>query len=66
MFKSVIIRFLKGVVSGGVASMGVVTFTQPHVWSDFSTILSSLGIAAGYGCLVGALLGLQKLASWQE
>lgn len=66
MIKSIIIRFLKGAIAGAATSMGMVTMQQPAIWSDFHTLLNSLGIAAAFGSIVGLLLALQKLASWKD
>ena len=63
---SILNRFLKGIISGAVASMAMVTLTQPTVWSDFSSILGSLGMSATFGAITGFLLALQKFASWKE
>lgn len=63
--KSVFNRFLKGVIGGAIAAMVLVSIQQPTMWSDFNTILNSLGLAGAYGALTGALLALQKLASWE-
>lgn len=64
--QSTLTRFLKGAIAGAVASMGIVSWQTPTVWSDFSTVLGSLGIAAASGAITGLLLALQKWASWQE
>ena len=64
--KSVLIRFSKGALAGAAASMGLVTLSQPSVWGEFSALLNSLGIAGLYGAVTGALLALQKWATWQE
>lgn len=63
--QSVFNRFLKGVLGGAVGAMILVSIQQPTVWHDFSLILNSLGMAAAYGSITGALLALQKLFSWQ-
>lgn len=64
--KSVLVRFAKGAVSGGVMAMGLVKFIQPGAWSDFPTLLNSLGIAFAGGAVVGLLLALEKWASWTD
>ena len=64
--KSVLNRFAKGIISGAVASMAMVTINQPSVWSDFGSILNSLGLAATSGAITGLLLALQKWASWED
>lgn len=66
MFKSIIIRFLKGAIAGAVASMGVITYQTPMVWSDFYTVLNALAIAGVSGAIGGILLALQKWASWED
>jgi len=65
-FQSIFNRFLKGAIASAITSMGVVSISQPSVWGEFSTILSSLAIAGVYGGITGLLLALQKWASWQD
>ena len=65
-FKSVVMRFVKGAVSGAVAQMGMVTLSQPAIWGDFKPLLINLGMACAFGSLVGLLLALQKWASWED
>lgn len=62
---SILNRFIKGIISGAVASMAMVTISQPSVWSDFGYILNSLGMAATFGAITGLILALQKWASWK-
>lgn len=66
MFKSVLIRFLKGAIAGAVASMSVITYQVPMIWSDFYTVLNALAIAGVAGAIGGILLALQKWASWED
>ena len=63
---SILKRFAKGIISGAVSAMVLVQYIQPTQWSDFSSILNSLGIAASFGALTGLLLALQKWSSWEE
>lgn len=64
--KSILMRFLKGIIAGAIASMSMVTITQPTIWADFGTLFNSLGLACAFGGLTGLLLALQKWASWTE
>lgn len=66
MIKSIIVRFLKGMIAGAVSAMGLVSISQPVVWSDFNAIFMNLGIAGIYGSITGLLLALEKWSSWQE
>lgn len=66
MFKSVLMRFLKGAIAGAVASMSVISYQTPVVWSDFHLILNNLAIACVAGAMGGLMLALQKWASWKE
>ena len=59
-------RFLKGAIAGAIASMGVVTISEPTIWSDFVSIFNSLALAGSYGAITGLLLALQKYNSWIE
>ena len=63
---SVLKRFVKGIISGAVSAMMLVQLIQPTNWSDFGSILNSLGIAAAFGALTGLLLALNKWASWTD
>ena len=64
--KSIITRFAKGIISGAISAMMLVTITQPSVWSDFGSIINSLAVAGAFGSLTGLLLAVQKWASWIE
>lgn len=64
--KSILNRFLKGLISGAITSMGLVTVVQPTLWSDFISIFNVLGMAGLFGAINGGLLALQKLISWKE
>ena len=66
MIKSILTRFGKGIVTGAVASMVLVTYSTPTIWADFNSIFSALGVAAVSGSITGLLLALQKWASWKE
>jgi len=65
-YKAILTRFLKGIIAGAVSSMAMVTITQPAIWSDFSTIFNSLGLACAFGAITGLLLALQKWTSWED
>jgi uncharacterized membrane protein len=65
-YKAIVTRFLKGIIAGAVASMGMVALTQPTAWSDFSSLLNTLGMACAFGGITGLLLALQKWASWDN
>ena len=63
---AILTRFAKGIIGGAVAQMMIVSITQPLVWSDFASIINSLGLACTFGALTGLLLALQKWASWVD
>jgi hypothetical protein len=65
-FKAIIQRFLKGIIAGAVASMLMVSITQPTAWVDFNSLLNSLGLACAFGGITGFLLALQKWVSWED
>ena len=65
-YKSVFHRFLKGLISGAVTAMGMVTLVTPSTWSDFSGIFSTLGVAGIFGAINGLLLALNKWVNWKE
>lgn len=66
MINSIFKRFLKGMVGGAVSAMIAVSYSTPQNWSDFPTVLNTLGIAFCAGALGGLLLAAQKWASWKE
>lgn len=65
-YNSVLKRFLKGAISGGLTAMSLVTLSEPSMWSDFIGILNMLAMAGLFGALNGLLLALNKWASWKE
>lgn len=66
MIKQVLVRFAKGAIAGAVASMAMVSFTQPSSWAGFPQILTNLGIAGVFGAMVGLMLALEKWANWTD
>lgn len=65
-YKSVLKRFLKGLVSGAVTAMGMVTVVQPTTWKELGDIISLLTTAAIFGAINGLILALNKWATWKE
>lgn len=65
-YNSILKRFFKGMISGAVTSMGMLTLAVPTMWSDFKPLLSALAIAGLFGAINGLLLALNKWASWKE
>ena len=63
---SVLNRFAKGIISKTISTIILIQLIQPTNWSDFGSILNSLGIAAAFGALTGLLLALNKWASWTD
>jgi archaellum biogenesis protein FlaJ (TadC family) len=64
--KSVIMRFLKGAVSGSISAMMLVSLVMPSTWSGFLPLLQALAIAGTFGALTGLLLAVEKWASWED
>jgi hypothetical protein len=64
--KSVLVRFIKGALSGGATAIALVTYNVPTSWSSFPHVLNTLGIAFVGGALSGILLALEKWASWTD
>ena len=65
-YNSILKRFFKGMISGAVTAMGMVSLVQPSLWSDFNAIFTALAIAGLFGAINGLLLALNKWASWKE
>ena len=64
--KSTLKRFLKGFLSGAVASMLLVAIPSISSWGDISTWLSALAVSGVIGGLTGLFLAVQKWASWVD
>jgi xanthosine utilization system XapX-like protein len=64
--KSILMRFVKGLVSGAVTSMLMVTVAAPGNWTDLVEVLSMFAIAGIFGGINGLLLAIQKWYSWKE
>lgn len=62
--KSVLIRFLKGFIAGGISTTGVllqagITVTNVH---DIKTV----GFTLATSFLTGGLLAIEKMLNWQK
>lgn len=64
--KSIINRFLKGMLAGVVPAIGAVQLVQPTSWSEIPVMLSNLGLALVYGAITGLVLALLKYVDWKE
>jgi hypothetical protein len=64
--KSILIRFVKGFISGAISSMIVASVTVPSNWSDFSSAGTILIVSGLFGGINGLLLSIEKWLSWIE
>lgn len=64
--KSVINRFLKGLLSGGFTALGLVSVATPQSWTDIWSFLNMLAIAFVGGAINGLILAGIKWASWKN
>ena len=64
--QSILVRFMKGLVSGAITAMVAVPLVMPKEWIGFSDLAQNLLIAGTFGGGVGLLLAIQKWASWEE
>jgi len=64
--KSVLMRFIKGIISGSISAMMLVTISAPSTWSGFLPLLQALAIAGTFGALTGLLLAIEKWATWVD
>lgn len=64
--KSVLNRFYKGMVSGAVTVLALVTYATPKSWEEIGMLINFLVVAAIGGAINGAILAAQKWASWTE
>lgn len=64
--KALIMRFVKGISSGIVASMSIMTVSQPEMWADFPTLFNKILLAIVYGAVTGLVLTIQKFLTWDE
>lgn len=64
--KSVLKRFLKGFVSGAIATMVLVPAVSPVNFNTLKIWLLALLLAGIFGGVNGLILALQKWASWKN
>ena len=64
--KSLILRFVKGFVSGAITSMIMVTAAAPSNWTELSSIGTILTVSGIFGGLNGLLLSIEKYLGWKE
>ena len=64
--KSIIKRFIKGMLSGAIASMLLVSLVVPSSFGELATIINNLALAGAYGAVTGVLLAIQKMTSWVD
>jgi hypothetical protein len=58
--KGVLYRFLRGFLSGAVATLATIQMVAPANWADLGVILNTLAIAAVVGGISGGVLALDK------
>lgn len=58
--KTLWLRFLRGGISGAVASMVAVQIQGAHAFADVVSFYHALGVAGIIGATTGALLALDK------
>ena len=64
--KSVLMRLLKGFISGALTPMIVVSVVAPANWTEFASVANILAISGLFGGINGLLLALQKWVSWKK
>ena len=64
--KSVLMRFIKGAISGAFTAMALVTVASPSSWTELAVIANILGLAGIAGAINGLILAGQKYASWVD
>lgn len=64
MIKSIIKRFIKGFLSGGIASMVVVLESAQNI-NTFGDI-KTLAVASTIAFISGGLLAIEKWISWKK
>ena len=64
--KSILMRLLKGFISGALTSMIVIPVVDPNDWTQLITFVNVLVIAGIFGGINGAILAAQKWYSWTE
>ncbi len=64
--KSILLRLLKGFISGAFASMGTVAIVTSADLSQLKVQLALLAFAGISGGLTGLIMAGQKWASWKE
>jgi xanthosine utilization system XapX-like protein len=64
--KSILMRFVKGLISGVVTSMLMVTVSAPTNWTELKSVGIILIVSGVFGGINGLLLAIEKWASWEE
>lgn len=64
--KSIIMRFIKGFVSGGLGNIVVLASFAGSSWKDLGTWLSAIGFSFIVGGISGVLLGAEKWLNWTD
>ena len=65
-YKSILVRFLKGFVSGAITTMLGIVFLVPKDFTELKTILLTLALTGIAGGINGLLLAIQKWVSWND
>lgn len=58
--KSLLLRFVRGAISGAVSSMAVLQIAGAHSFADVKAFLYSLAIAGLVGAVTGGILAVDK------
>lgn len=58
--KTLWLRFLRGAISGAVASMTTLQVAGAHSFADVTSFVHSLGVAGIMGAITGGLLAVDK------
>lgn len=64
--KAILVRLLKGFLSGAVTSMIMVSVVAPSNWKEMATIINILAVSGIFGGINGLLLAIQKWLSWKD
>lgn len=64
--KSIIMRFVKGFVAGGLSSIATLATFNGSTWQDVANWLGIIMFSFVVGGISGVLLGAEKWLTWEE
>lgn len=64
--KSILLRLIKGFVSGAFTSVSLISLADVHLWTDLGAAVNILLVSAIAGGINGLFLAGEKAITWQD